>query len=68
MAEDPNRASRRIHGIFRARYGMARAWGIIQEELQQEIEGDEYTISTYGGDTEEWKESNANLEEKARIK
>ena len=25
-----------------------------QEELQTEIEGDEYTISIYGGDTEEW--------------
>ena len=33
-----------------------------QEELQKEIEGNEYTISTYGEDTEEWKDSNINLE------
>ena len=26
-----------------------------QEELQKEIEGGEYTISTYEEDTEEWK-------------
>ena len=37
-----------------------------QEELRTEIEGDEYTISTYGEDTDEWKEANAKLEEKKR--
>ena len=35
-----------------------------QEDLQKEIEGGEYTISTYGEDTEEWEEANRNLEEK----
>ena len=35
------------------------------EELQKEIEWRRiYTISIYGGDTEEWKEANAKLEEK----
>ena len=37
-----------------------------REELLKEIECDEYTISTYGGDTEEWEEANAKLEEKKR--
>ena len=54
-----------------------RRWGIlrfphrfrakkekVQEELQKEIEGGEYTISTYGVDTEEWRDANAKLEEK----
>ena len=38
----------------------------VQEELHRQIECDEYTISTYGEDTEEWKEANAKLEEKKR--
>ena len=40
--------------------------GKEQEDLQKEIECDEYAISTYGEDTEEWKEANAKLEEKKR--
>ena len=36
---------------------------VLREELQKEIEGGEYNISTYGEDTEEWKEANAKLEE-----
>ena len=38
--------------------------GKPQEELQKEIEWDEYTISTYGEATKEWKEAKINLEEK----
>ena len=38
--------------------------GEDQEDLQKEIECGEYTISTYGGDTEEWKEAEINLEAK----
>ena len=40
--------------------------GKVQEELQKEIEGNAYTIQVYWGDTEEWKEANAKLEEKKR--
>ena len=38
--------------------------GKFQEELQKAIECIEYTSSTYGEDTEEWKESDAKLEDK----
>ena len=37
-----------------------------QEELQKEMEGGEYTISTYGKDSEEWKEAKSNLVEKKK--
>ena len=36
----------------------------VPEELQKEMECDEYTIATYEEDTEEWKEANAKLGEK----
>ena len=36
----------------------------IQEELRNEIESNEYAISTFGEDTEEYMESTLNLDEK----
>ena len=38
--------------------------GKVHEELRQEIEGDEYVISMFCGDTEEWQEAKLNLERK----
>ena len=38
--------------------------GKIRTDLRREVESDECAALTYGGNTEEWEEANANLEEK----
>ena len=50
--------------VFRSDFELVK--GDAKEELQKAIEGNAYTISTYWEDTEEWKESNAKMEEKKR--
>ena len=41
--------------------------GKIQTDLQKEVGGNGFDILTYGGNTEEWQEANANLEEKKEL-
>ena len=38
----------------------------IRTDLGKYIESNEFTILTYGENTEEWKEANANLEERRK--
>ena len=47
------------------RMGSEQRNGEVQEELQKEIEGNAYTVSTYGEDNGGWKESNAKLGERS---
>ena len=40
--------------VFRSDFEQGK--GNVREELQKQLEGNAYTISTYGEDTEEWRE------------